>query len=359
MANKLKVANIKLSPGRFFYPPEWIVLGVNNICNLHCKMCDVGTQYSNSNFYTNLVGSSPLNMPVDLIKKIIDQAAKYYPKVKLGYAFTEPLIYPHLIESLEYADRKNIYTTITTNGLTLKKEAQGLIDSGLNELFISLDGPQEIHNKIRVHKSSFQRAVEGIKEILSITDRIKISIFCVITEWNIGYLKEFVEYFKEFPLSQIGFMHMNFTNEETANEHNFIFGENYPATVSNIEEINIDKIDLELLHKEISDFKSNGYKFPISFSPEMDSMEDLKIFYNQPGKIIGKMCNDVFSNIMIKSDGSVIPAHGRCYNIPIGNIYNESLKEIWNSKVLSKFRNDLINAGGLFPACSRCCSAFS
>ena len=123
LSNKLKLANIKLSPGSFFFSPEWIVLGVNNICNLHCKMCDVGTQYSNSNFYTNLVGTSPLNMPIELIKKIIDQTAKYYPKVKLGYAFTEPLIYPHLIESLKYANQKNIYTTITTNGLTLKKEA--------------------------------------------------------------------------------------------------------------------------------------------------------------------------------------------------------------------------------------------
>ena len=61
---------------------------------------------------------------------------------------------------------------------------------------------------------------------------------------------------------------------------------------------------------------------------------------------------------MIKSDGSVIPAHGRCYNLNLGNIYSESLKEIWRSTVLNNFRDNLINNGGQLPACSRCCSAF-
>lgn len=42
------------------------------------------------------VCTHPINIPLDLIKKMIDQA-------KLGYVFTEPLIYPHLIESLKYA----------------------------------------------------------------------------------------------------------------------------------------------------------------------------------------------------------------------------------------------------------------
>jgi len=54
----------------------------------------------------------------------------------------------------------------------------------------------------------------------------------------------------------------------------------------------------------------------------------------------------------------VIPAHGRCYNIELGNIYRQSLKEIWQSNALKKIRKDLKNDGGLFPACSRCCSAF-
>ena len=90
----LKKVNKKLSPGKLYFGPEWIILGVNNVCNLHCKMCDVGTANLETNFAQNLVGSQPLNMPIELFKKIADQTAQYYPNAKLGYAFTEPLVYP-------------------------------------------------------------------------------------------------------------------------------------------------------------------------------------------------------------------------------------------------------------------------
>lgn len=353
-----KYSNKVIAPKNYLFHPEWIVLGVNNVCNLHCKMCDVGTETLETNFAQNLIGTEPLNMPLDLIKKIIDQTALYYPKAKLGYAFTEPLVYPHLEDSLLFAQSKKIATTITTNALTLKQKAKKLIDSGLGELYISLDGPQDIHNQIRGHQKSFQKAVEGINEMLLLNPKQSISIFCVITEWNIGYLKEFAEFFKDYPLKEIGFMHTNFTPQSIADNHNVAFGANYFATASNVEQINIQNYDLELLWSEIQEIKQSKYSFNVHFSPEIKSKEKLFEFYHQPEKIIGKICNDVFSNIMIKSDGSVIPSHGRCYNLALGNIHNQTLEEIWNSSVLKKFRSDLMKNGGLFPACSRCCSAF-
>lgn len=358
VTNKLKTLNKKFYPKKLFYPPEWIVLGVNNICNLHCKMCDVGIEYTASNFYQNLMGSSPLNMPLELVKIIYDQSYKYYPNLKIGYAFTEPLIYPHLIESLQYAKQKNLYTTITTNALTLKQKAKELCESSLKEIFISLDGPEEIHNQIRGHKSSFQKAIEGIEELLRYQHPPAVSVFCVITEWNIGYLKKFTDYFSNYNLKQLGFMHTNYTTQLIADEHNKIYGNTYPATISNTEQINLDRMNLNELLNDILAIKSSKYKFPVTFSPEISDEKMLDVFYNQPEKLIGKNCSDVFRNIMIKSDGTVIPAHGRCYNINVGNIYNQSLPEIWNSSVFSKFRTDLMEAGGLLPACSRCCSAF-
>lgn len=355
---KLKSINKRLYPQKLFYGPEWIVLGVNNVCNLHCKMCDVGIEYTASNFYQNLMGTYPLNMPIELIKILFDQTAKDFPKTKIGYAFTEPLIYPYLIESLRYAKEKNLYTSITTNALTLKQKAKEICEAELNDIFISLDGPEEIHNQIRGHKSSFAKAIDGIEELLKHSPRPNISIFCVITEWNIGHLKEFADYFKKFPIKQLGFMHTNFTPDFIVVNHNKIYGDKYPATISNTEQIEISKMNLNILLDEIREIKKTDYPFVLTFSPEIRSEIELDIFYNHPEKLIGKICNDVYRNIMVKSDGSVIPSHGRCYNLNIGNIYNNSLKEIWNSKVVSEFRKDLMNAGGLLPACSRCCSAF-
>jgi Fe-coproporphyrin III synthase len=355
---KLQSLNHRYYPRHLYHAPQWLVLGVNNICNLHCKMCDVGTGTTGTNFSDNLVGTRPLHMPLELIQQIIDQAHRYYPKTKLGYGFTEPLAYTHLLESLEYANQKKLYTSVTTNALNLKSYAAGLCKTGLNDIYISLDGLEQTHNTIRGHKSSFQRAIEGIELLLGHATRPDISIFCVITEWNITELKAFASYFSKFPLKQLGFMHMNFTPAAVAEKHNQLYGASYPATASNIDQINTDNINLQLLLEQIEAIKKEQYNFRVTFSPNLDTMPQLETFYHHPDVIIGKRCNDAFSNIMIKSDGSVIPAHGRCYNLTLGNLCKSSLEEIWNSAVAATFRKDLIKAGGLLPACARCCSAF-
>ncbi|MFT4524342.1 MAG: MoaA/NifB/PqqE/SkfB family radical SAM enzyme [Bacteroidia bacterium] len=358
LVERMKGLNRALMPQRLLYSPQWLVLGVNNICNLHCKMCDVGTKTNETNFAVNLVGTTPLHMPMDLFKQICDQAAQYFPKTKLGYAFTEPLVYKHLQESLAYAKSKNLYTAVTTNALNLRKEADQMIENGVGDIFISLDGPEEIHNEIRGHKSSFQRAMEGMEVVWSSKNPVNISVYCVITEWNYSNLKEFADFFKDKPIRELGFMHTNFTPQHVADDHNLQFGNKYPATCSNVEECDVSKIDLDVLWKEMEAIQKADYPFNVVFSPKVESRERLGTFYEEPEKLFGKKCNDVFSNIMIKSDGSVIPAHGRCYNLTVGNLYSESLKDVWNSMTLADFRKDLNKNGGLLPACSRCCSAF-
>lgn len=356
--NKLKHLNHRLLPKKVLHPPKWIVLGVNNVCNLHCKMCDVGTQNLESNFAQNLVGTHPINMPLELVQRVIDQIANYFPKSQLAYAFTEPLVYPHLISSLGYANNKGIYTTVTTNALTLKHKAEGLADAGLNEIYVSLDGPKNIHNEIRGHKASFQKALEGIETLKSHNSNTKVSIICAITEWNIGHLKTFTDSFKSIGIDEIAFMHTQFTDPKMAHLHNRKWGDLYPATDSNLDMVDFENMDLNVLEEEIKEIRSEDYPFHIYFSPELNTATELKKYYNEPDKFIGKYCNAVFTSLMIKSDGSVIPAHGRCYNIDVGNIYETQLKEIWNSSVISKFRSQLMSEGGFFPACSRCCSAF-
>jgi MoaA/NifB/PqqE/SkfB family radical SAM enzyme len=358
--NGLKKINRIVYPQHLFYAPQWIILGVNNVCNLHCKMCDVGTKNTHSNFYDHMVGTHPINMPKELIYKIIDEVNTYFPTAKLGYAFTEPSVYPFLIDSLKFANSKNIFTSMTTNALQLSKQADDLIEAGLNELCISLDGPPEIHNAIRGNKQSFEKAIAGIEKIFNNKgNQIKVSVFCAITEWNIGYLQDFLGHLEHFPLSSVGFMHTVFNTQEQANEHNLQYGNTYFATHSNIDEINFSAYNLPLLFEEIKAIKNKSYQFSVKFQPEIESLSQLKNYYHYPHIKFGKLCTDAFNHLMIKSDGSVIPAHSRCYNINAGNIYKQSLKEIWNTKVLQTLRKDLLKAGGLFPSCTRCCSAYA
>jgi len=354
----LKKINKTFYPGRLFFEPEYIILGVNNVCNLHCKMCDVGTQNNETNFAQNLVGSKPINMPLELFKMIVDQVAASFPMAKIGYAFTEPLIYPSLKDSLAYAHQNGLETSVTTNALLLKRKAEDLITGRVKDLYISLDGLEDTHNFIRGNKRSFQSAIEGIEHIMSFENAPDVSVFCVITEWNYSDLEKFAEFFTNFPIKQLGFLHQNFITKAMADTHNMDYGHICKATFSNVELTDFSKIDLKVLHREIQNVKAGGYNFNLSFSPEINDIDTLTLYYHKPEIKIGKTCNDLFTNIMIKTDGTVIPSHGRCYNMPLGNIYRTPLETIWNSKPYANFRKELVNAGGQFPACYRCCSAF-
>ncbi|TAP33485.1 radical SAM protein [Alteromonas sp. KUL42] len=358
-SKSLKALNRKLWPKHLFYAPQYLVLGVNNLCNLHCKMCDVGTQNFESIFAENLTGTRPMHMPLELFETIVKQTALNFAQTKLGYAFTEPLLYKHLEDSLELTNKYYLHTSITTNALKLEQKAQALCEFGVNEIFISLDGLANTRNHIRGHIDSFERAMAGIEKLLSMANCPAISVFCVITPWNTGELKAFVDHFANMPLAGIGFMHTNFTPEAIAQQHNLLYGRKYFATASNVFDINIEQINLQQLWQQMKEINSHSYPFPVSFSPLLSDQAAVERFYQRPQEFIGKQCLDVFKNMMIKSDGSVIPAHGRCYNLNVGNLYQEDLKSIWNSSVYAQLRADLNKAGGLLPACSRCCSSFT
>lgn len=339
--------------------PEWLVLGVNNLCNMHCRMCDVGLGNTNTTFYTNLMGTTPVNMPLALFERIVDQAATHWPHVRIGFAFTEPLIYPHLYEAASMARARRLQNAVTTNGLQLDRRAEALAASGVDEVFVSLDGPPDVHNRIRGHPFGFERAFAGLEALAGNPDGPRCSVFCVVTEWNVGRLLEFAEWFRELPLRKLGFMHALFTPQALADAHNAVYGDRYAATASNLGEHDASRIEVDALAKEIAALRAASFPFPITFSPDLHTPVELRQFYLEPAVPMGLRCADVDRTIMIRSDGSTVPAHGRCYNLSAGNVYEQSLPEIWTGAVLTRFRDDLRAAGGLLPACSRCCSAFA
>jgi MoaA/NifB/PqqE/SkfB family radical SAM enzyme len=322
-------------------------------------MCDVGNGYRDSIFSQITTGTKPLNMPLELFMRICDELVKYYPKTKMAFVYAEPLIYPHLLASLDYAQQKGIFTAITTNGLKLKDLAGELSISGLKSLNVSLDGPPETHNMIRGNPHSFELAFEGIKQVLELSqNKIKVSVYYTITEWNYDKLIEFINYFKYLPLENIGFLHTNFITNNMALKHNELWGNVYPVTDSSLSKMNLDNISLPMLFEQTKEIRKIVFPFPVTFYPDLGDLNSLSMYYNNHDRTIGKQCQDAFRNIMVKSNGEVIPASGRCYNISAGNLYQNSLKEIWNSKTLAQFRSDLIKSGGLMPGCTRCCGSF-
>ena len=360
LLNRIKRLNEVIAPGHLLFGPHHIVLGVNNFCNLRCRMCDVGTGNSETNFGANLTGAKARSMPWEIFQRVADDAHKNWPKAHLGFVYTEPLAWPLIGKALHYAKRLGQWTSITTNGLLLTRWAKEISDAHCGAVLVSLDGPEAIHDRIRRKEGSFSRAIEGIEALAALPNPPTIGVYCTISEYNTGALVEFLESIRSLPIQEVGILHNNFVTAAQAESHNGQFGGELRATCSNIFETDPARIDLEQLSEElIAISATSSYKFKVRISPNLISRTDLSVYYRQPEVSFGRACRDAFNTLMVDSDGEIIPVHGRCYRFPIANIRDGGLSQTWNHKKISRLRKLLSEQGGLLPACTRCCSAFS
>ena len=118
-------------------------------------------------------------------------------------------------------------------------------------------------------------------------------------------------------------------------------------------------IDIETLSAELTRIAAARYPFPVLIQPALTTLAELRTYYRSPEQFLGRRCTDIHRMLVIDADGEVLPANGRCYRVPLGNVRETSLGEIWNHADLAGMRRALNRAGGLLPACSRCCGAFN
>lgn len=335
-------------------PPTTFVLGVNNFCNLHCRMCDVGTGHVDTNFGANLIGSSNRVMSMDLCKTILSQIAQWSPGATVAFVYTEPLAWPPIAKAVAFATELGLCPQVTTNGLLLPRHAEALVAAGCQELVVSIDGPRKIHDFIRRKEGSFDKAMEGIAKLRQHDAQMPITISCTITEWNAGHLAQLATDLRNAEITQLFVVHNQFTDEDVALLHNA----QYPgltATPSNVFESNVAAIDLEVLLRDLSDLKVLDLPYHVKVVPDLPDLAHLQTYYHKPAEFVGKGCTDPFRIMMIDSDGEVIPAHGRCFRFPLGNITDHGIKALWNAENLKTLRKNLVKAEGLLPACARCC----
>lgn len=127
-----------------------LILQVTQSCNLRCEYCT----YS-GNYYTRT--HSIKKMPAETAFKAVDFMVKHSKEkkvVSIGFYGGEPLLAFDLIKQvIEYIEAnyagKNFKYTITTNGTLLTEEIIDYLVAKDFVLMISLDGPEEVHNRHR------------------------------------------------------------------------------------------------------------------------------------------------------------------------------------------------------------------
>ena len=81
--------------------PLTLYWSINSVCNLRCKMCDVGMSNEEGMFYKNLRIDRKLHeIDLDVFKKVIDEVRNDKPFIAINS--TEPLMYKPLPLAIEH-----------------------------------------------------------------------------------------------------------------------------------------------------------------------------------------------------------------------------------------------------------------
>src|SRR5262249_4895812 len=133
------------------FPLGSLVLNVANKCNLHCSYCyePEGAKY----------GSSPVQMDWETARTSVDflfQKAGNNREVNVIFFGGEALLNFKLMrEVVDYAEEqgrergKKVDFSLTTNGTLLSDEIIDFFQAHRFGLTVSIDGPQELHDKRR------------------------------------------------------------------------------------------------------------------------------------------------------------------------------------------------------------------
>jgi radical SAM protein with 4Fe4S-binding SPASM domain len=189
------------------YRKEWVLRGKDhlsgnfplhvdietaNFCNLRCTMCAIDFTLEKGKLIS-----------WDLVKQIIDEGASYgLPSLKFNFR-GEPLLHPELPRYVRYAKEKGILETqFNTNAMLLHgKMAEGLLDSGLDRMIVSMDGvTAETYNKIRVH-GNFDRVLKNVQEFIRMRNErglrnpmVRIQMVCMYD--NQQDILAFIQYWR-------------------------------------------------------------------------------------------------------------------------------------------------------------------
>ena len=100
---------------------------------------------------------------VTVCEFVSDAAAMGYQVVSVSGG--EPLMYRGLDEVLVHAKSLGLCTTVTTNRFFTGQKRLNRLRELVDVLAISLDGPPEIHNKIRGSAHAFERLKSGLENV--------------------------------------------------------------------------------------------------------------------------------------------------------------------------------------------------
>lgn len=295
-----------------FGSPIAVSVEPTNTCNLHCPECPSG-----QHILTREKGFIDEKLFATILNSLENKL--FY---LILYFQGEPYLHPDFTRLIHQAKSKKIHVLSSTNGHFLTPEsALETVQSGLDELIISLDGcDQEAYSSYR-KGGSFDMVINGIKELVS-------------KKREAGSYK---------PRIILQFLVLKTNEHQLEKIHQFG------------KELGVDKVQLK--SAQLYDFENGNPLMPDNsqYSRYIENTNESGETSYRIRNTLPRHCFRMWSSCVITWDGWVVPC---CYDkdarYKMGNVREESFEKIWKSEKYREFRERILKSRETIDICRNC-----
>ncbi len=329
----------------------FIYVELTSMCNMSCEFCTYST-------YVRAKG----HMDFGFFKNIINQIAEHKLSEWIYLAaIGESLLYPRLLDAIEYCAKKNLYTNIITNALTLTTELyEELAKSGLRNLYISLHNMSEESFAYRhaLCKTDYVSYYRNIMEVLDfhvghhIEMDLNIALLVSKKKWISTQLWDLPEIKKD--TENIGIFLEYFTDEinQIARKHNARCCLNKKEFISRLRAVNILSSSAMQLFKNVylTIWPLNPQLYNTRRALQGPLGEKIRLLKTNKGH-----CPSLQAP-MVLCDGSFIPCcRDGLEEVILGKIDSEhSLLSVLKSNTYRHFIQEFERGNIIHPVCQEC-----
>ena len=316
-------------------------------CNLACKMC----------FRHSWIGERFGDLDPAVFARVMDDPALEETGTVFFGGMGEPLVHPALADMAALASERGKKVELVTNGTLLTGEkARVLLDAGVTRIWVSIDELYEAYGKIQIG-SDFGLVLGNLESFNALrrgTD-VRLGMTAVVMRDNIASLRRIREFAERFEADDLNLSHIIPNRPQDVEQALWPM-----CDVAAIKAVT-DTLDYSWrfegfdLGTEIPMFKFSQRYRDLLF-PDEESLQDAE-FFSWKGKAATRRenwCRFIEEgHCFIRWDGDVSPCMGllhtadtylgehkrRIWHHSFGNVYKQSLDEIWNSEEYRSFRD--------------------
>jgi MoaA/NifB/PqqE/SkfB family radical SAM enzyme len=259
----------------------------------------------------------------------------------------EPLMHPDLFGLCAPLRGAGIGLTLLSSGLLLEPFA-ARIAATFDDVVVSLDGPAQVHDRIRGVPGAFARLSRGVAALREAAPSPFVSGRCTVQRANLGHLRETVAAARSIGLSRISFLAADTTSAAFARSE-ATPGAGPSPVAPDADGLAALEAELDRLEAELAaDFRSGFVAESPAKLRERIAVHFRALVEGSP--FPPSRCNAPWVSAVVEADGSVRPCffHAAYGRSPDGS----GLAELVNGVGAVSFRASLDVASD--PTCVRC-----